>query len=526
MYNNCRLRFFSILFVAIASCAACTQKSESIDMIITGKNIYTGNEQPAFSGYIGIDKGNISFISDTLPAHITATQTIDAGDKIIAPGFIDTHTHACNDFGKDSPNTNVNYTTQGVTTVFCNVDGGGSVDVAAKLNQYEQQGIGTNVVLYVGHGSIRKAVMGIEDRAPTDAELEQMKSLVEQAMKAGALGLSTGLYYVPGNYAMTSEVVELAKVAAQYNGAYDSHIRDESSYSIGLVNAIKEVIQIGQQADIPVHVAHIKSLGVDVWGKSAEVIKLIDEARQQGIDVTADQYPWRASGTSVAGSLVPRYIMAGSKEAYHARMEDDALWPTLKLEMAENLRRRGGAESLLISDPKRPDIRGKTLAEVASLWEIEPIDAARQIILEGNARVASFNMSDQDMKAYMTQSWVMTSSDGSTGHPRKYGTFPKKFREYVKQKGWLSTQEFIQRSSYLPAKTFGLTGRGELKAGYVADIVIFNPETYQQKASYLQPTELSEGVEWLIVNGQPVIEQSVVNQTLAGQPIRQSSASR
>ncbi|MEP4890853.1 MAG: amidohydrolase family protein [Aliiglaciecola sp.] len=526
MYQNCQLRFFSLILLTITFCAACTQKAEQIDIIITGNNIYSGNEQTPFAGYIGIDQGKISFVSDSVPEHITAITNIDAGDNIIAPGFIDTHTHACNDFGKGEPNSNINYTTQGVTTVFCNVDGGGNVDVAGTLKQYEEQGIGTNVALYVGHGSIRRAVMGIEDRVPSNAELEEMKNLVEQAMQAGALGLSTGLYYVPGNYAMTSEVVELAKVAAQYNGAYDSHIRDESSYSIGLVNAIKEVIQIGEQADIPVHVAHIKSLGVDVWGKSAEVIQLINEARQQGIDVTADQYPWRASGTSVAGSLVPRYIMAGSKEAYMARMKDDFLWPALQLEMAKNLRRRGGAESLLISDPKRPDIRGKTLAEVASLWEMEPIDAARKIIIEGNARVASFNMSDQDMKAYMTQPWVNTSSDGSTGHPRKYGTFPKKFREYVKQKGWLSTQEFIQRSTYLPAQTFGLKDRGELKAGYIADIVIFNPNTYQHKASYLHPTELSEGVEWLILNGQAVIENSVVNQTLAGQPIRQPSVSR
>lgn len=526
MHKNYSKAAPAVLFTLLASLVSCSQPPQTIDTLISAKNIYQGGDSSPISGVIGINQGKIVFVSPTLPDNITAQHTIDAGDSIVAPGFIDTHTHACNDFGKNQDNLNRNYTTQGVTTVFCSVDGGGPVDVAATFTEYEEHGIGTNVALYIGHGTVRKAVMDKENRDATDDELTQMKALVEQAMQAGALGLSTGLYYVPGNYANLNEVVELAKVAASYNGSYDSHIRDESSYSIGLLAAIQEVITIGEQAHIPVHIAHIKALGVDVWGQSTEVIAMINDARQKGIDVTADQYPWKASGTSVAGSLVPREIMAGSAETYLARMQDETTWPELKLAMQENLRRRGGAGSLLISDPERPDIRGKNLQQVADLWEMSPVDAARKIVIEGNARVASFNMSEQDINAFMLQPWVMTSSDGSTGHPRKYATFPKKFHDYVKQQPILNIQQFIKQSSTVAATTFGLLNRGELKVGNVADIVIFDENSFVPKADYLHPEVLSEGVDWLLINGQVVIAQKQTTNALAGQVIRQSQQTK
>ncbi|MEL0647904.1 amidohydrolase family protein [Pseudoalteromonas agarivorans] len=515
------------LVATIATLMGCTPQNTSIDMIITGNTIYQGSNKAPIKGVIGVDAGKIIFIDENIPANLQANTVINAYDMVIAPGFIDPHTHACNDFTDNAiPNLNANYTTQGVSTVFCNVDGGGNVNVEETFNQYEQQGIGTNVALYIGHGSIRKAVMGRVNRAPSSDELTQMKSLIEKAMKAGALGLSTGLYYVPGNYATTAEVVELTKVAAQYNGVYDSHIRDESSYSIGLFAAIEEVITIGEKAKLPVHVAHIKSLGVDVWGESKQVIELIKKARDRGIDVTADQYPWRASGTSVAGSLMPREILAGDKSEYLARVKDDAQWPELKAAMQENLRRRGGADSLLVSDPTRTDLRGKTLAEIATLWKLSPIDAARKIIISGNARVASFNMSEPDIKAYMLQPWVMTSSDGSPGHPRKYATFPKKYAEFVKQKQWLTIGDFIDKSSSLTAKTFGLKDRGELKVGYAADIVIFDKNKFMPKADYINPEELSEGVQWMVINGELAISQGKLTNNLAGQAIRQNQVTK
>ncbi|WKD25493.1 amidohydrolase family protein [Pseudoalteromonas sp. KG3] len=513
------------LVVVVAALVGCSRESTSIDLMITGNTIYQGASQAPIKGVIGIDNGKIVFIGEQAPVNIRAEKVIDAQDLIVAPGFIDPHTHACSDFADDGVlNLNANYTTQGVSTVFCNVDGGGDIDVANTFAQYEEQGIGTNVGLYIGHGSVRTAVMGRTNRAPTSAELSQMKGIVEQAMLAGALGLSTGLYYVPGNYATTNEVIELAKVAARYGGVYDSHIRDESSYSVGLVGAIKEVITIGEQAKLPVHVAHIKALGVDVWGESTQVINLINKARDNGIDVTADQYPWRASGTSIAGSLMPRETLAGTKAEYIARIQDEGQWPLLKAAMQENLRRRGGADSLLISDPTRPELRGKTLLEIATMWGISPIDAARKIVISGNARVASFNMSEQDIQAYMLQPWVMTSSDGSPGHPRKYASFPKKYHEFVKQKKWLTTGEFINSSSTLTAKTFGLTDRGELNVDYIADIVIFDENKFTPKADYIHPEELSEGVRWMVVNGELVISDGKLTNTLPGQAIRHSQA--
>lgn len=510
------------LVAMVGSLLGCAHQTTPIDIMITANTIYQGQNEDPISGVIGINEGKIVYIGEQLPANLHAKTTINATDMVVAPGFIDPHTHACNDFNDNNvPNLNQNYTTQGVSTVFCNVDGGGDTDVANTFTLYETQGIGTNVALYIGHGSVRKSVMGRTNRSPSDAELSSMKNMVATAMQAGALGLSTGLYYVPGNYATTQEVIELAKVSAQYNGVYDSHIRDESSYNIGLQGAIKEVITIGEQAQLPVHIAHIKALGVDVWGESKEVIAMIEKARSQGIEVTADQYPWRASGTSIAGSLMPRKILAGDKSQYLARVKDESQWPALKSAIQENLRRRGGADSLLITDPTRPDIRGKTLAEIATEWDVSPIDAARKIVISGNARVASFNMSEQDIKAYMQEPWVMTSSDGSPGHPRKYATFPKKFYEFVKQKEWLTTSEFIYKSSTLTAKSFGLNHRGELKVGYIADIVIFDENKFIPKADYIHPEELSQGVQWMIINGELAISHGKVTNSLPGQVIRQ-----
>ncbi|MGO2479562.1 MAG: N-acyl-D-amino-acid deacylase family protein [Pseudoalteromonas sp.] len=510
------------LVAMVGTLLGCAHQTSTIDIMITGNAIYQGSDKEPMAGVIGINEGKIVFIGEQFPSNLQAKTTIDAADMVVAPGFIDPHTHACNDFNDNNvPNLNKNYTTQGVSTVFCNVDGGGDIDVANTFTQYETQGIGTNVALYIGHGSVRKSVMGRTNRSPSDAELSSMKNMVATAMQAGALGLSTGLYYVPGNYATTQEVIELAKVSAQYNGVYDSHIRDESSYNIGLQGAIKEVITIGEQAQLPVHIAHIKALGVDVWGESKEVIAMIEKARSQGIEVTADQYPWRASGTSIAGSLMPRKILAGDKSQYLARVKDESQWPALKSAIQENLRRRGGADSLLITDPTRPDIRGKTLAEIATEWDVSPIDAARKIVISGNARVASFNMSEQDIKAYMQEPWVMTSSDGSPGHPRKYATFPKKFYEFVKQKEWLTTSEFIYKSSTLTAKSFGLNHRGELKVGYIADIVIFDENKFIPKADYIHPEELSQGVQWMIINGELAISHGKVTNSLPGQVIRQ-----
>ncbi|WP_168190437.1 M14-type cytosolic carboxypeptidase [Luteithermobacter gelatinilyticus] len=491
-----------------------------VDLLIRGGRIYAGEGGAPEKGVIVVHEGQVIYRGPTLPEGLAPRRIIEAGEKVVAPGFIDPHTHACGDLDQENGKANLNYLTQGVTTVFCGNDGGGPVNVGERLAFYESQGIGTNVALYVGHGSVRRAVMGTENRTATPAELDRMEKLVARAMGEGALGLSTGLYYVPGNYATTEEVVALARVAGQYGGVYDSHIRDESSYNIGLVAAIREVIEVGRAAGLPVHIAHLKALGADVWGKSREIITMVEQARADGLRVTADQYPWTASGTSIAGALIPRWVMAGSTEKYHERLRDPALAERIRAEMTDNLRRRGGAHSLLITDPRRPDLRGRTLAEIAAQQGKDPVSVALDIVLSGNARVASFNMTAEDIRRFMVQPWVMTSSDGSTGHPRKYASFPKKYATYVADEHLLSLPDFIYRSSGFAAETFGLRDRGYLAPGYAADIVIFDPDRFRPKADYLAPEKLSEGVEWLLVNGQVVIDKGRYTGMLAGKALK------
>src|SRR5581483_3433071 len=274
---------------------------------------------------------------------ITAKRTIDAKGLIVAPGFIDPHTHADEDLSNAQRKSNVNYLMQGVTTDVIGNDGRSPLPISKRLDQLQTQGVGTNVVMLVGHGSVRGAVLGASDATPTAAQLAKMKELVRQAMDDGAFGMSTGLYYAPGSFSKTEEVIELAKVVAEHGGIYDTHMRDESSYNIGLLGSIEETIRIGREARLPVHISHIKALGTDVWGQSKEAIALVEKARREGVNVTANQYPYTASGTSLTAALVPRWAEAGGNAELLKRIDDPQVRPKLIAEMEANLKRRGGA---------------------------------------------------------------------------------------------------------------------------------------------------------------------------------------
>ncbi|GGD54105.1 N-acyl-D-amino-acid deacylase family protein [Lacimicrobium alkaliphilum] len=513
-----RLRVLVLLVLGLAFASAPFAKK--VDWVIQSTQIHPGGQQAPFSGVVVIDEGRILLMAEALPEDIRPDKVIDASDKLVAPGFIDPHTHACRDFDGTEGNLNANYLTQGVTTVFCNNDGGGPSDIGAQMQQYQNQGIGTNVALHIGHNSIRRQVMGQANRPASAEELSQMQDLVTGAMQDGAMGLSTGLYYVPGSYAELDEVIALAKVAARFGGHYDSHIRDESSYNIGLLASVEEVIAVADKADIAANIAHIKALGVDVWGHSTKVIELVEQARERGLKITADQYPWLASGSSISASLMPAWAKAGGHEALLQRLQDNEQQKRIKTEIKDNLRRRGGADSLLITDPSTPEYRGKTLAQVAKQHRLSAVDMAIEIIRQGNASVASFNMQDEDLQRFMRQDWVMTSSDGSTGHPRKYASFPRKYAGYVKDKGVLSTGAYIHRSSTLAARTFNLHKRGELKPGYIADLVIFDPQSFTPQASYLEPQRHSSGVEWLLINGEAAIADGKVTGIKAGKVLK------
>lgn len=487
------------------------------DILLQSAAVYLGGEDGSFELIdIGIRDGRVAYLGEADEDGIDAHQVLDATGLIVVPGFIDPHTHALCDLRSATANSNLNYLTQGVTTVFVGNDGDGPAVLGETINHLKSNGTGTNVGLFVGHGSLRDHVMSGENRAPTAEELAEMKHLVAKAMQAGALGFSTGLYYAPGSFAETEEVISLARVAAEYGGIYDTHIRDESTYGIGLLAAIDEALRIGREAQIPVHIAHIKALGVDVWGESAQVIDKIERAQQAGQLVTADQYPWSASGTHLRNALLPRAVLAGTRTDYLERLRDARILAEIRNDMQENLRRRGGAESLLILVANDPDLAGMTLAEAAETRSKDPIDTAIDIMSEGATRVASFNMHADDIKAFMRQEWVMTSSDGTDGHPRKYASFPKKYRDYVMNEQVISLEEFVYRSSGLAAETFGLNERGRIEIGYAADLVAFDPEHYAPMASFSDWDAPSRGVVHSIINGQLVIRDGEYTGVLPG----------
>lgn len=487
------------------------------DFLLQGGTVYRGGANGSLGLVdVGIRDGKIVYLGDAEEDGIDARRRLDATGLIVAPGFIDPHTHALSELRSANANANLNYLTQGVTTVFVGNDGEGPALFEETVNHLESNGTGTNVALYVGHGSLRDTVMAGENRKPTNEELAEMKRLVAKAMEHGALGLSTGLYYAPGNFAETEEVISLARVAAEYGGVYDTHLRDESSYSIGLLAAVDEAIEIGREAEIPVHIAHIKALGVDVWGESASVIDKIERARQAGQLVTADQYPWLASGTHLRNALLPRGVLSGSGTDYLERLRDARILAEIRDDMRENLRRRGGADSLLIVAANDANLAGMTLAEVAGRRGKDPVDTAIEIMIEGSTRVASFNMHAEDITAFMRKEWVMTSSDGTDGHPRKYASFPKKYRDYVLTEQVISLEEFLYRSSGLAAETFGLDDRGRIEIGYAADLVAFDPQAFAPLASFSAWNVLSQGVVYSIINGQLVIADGKYTEILPG----------
>jgi N-acyl-D-aspartate/D-glutamate deacylase len=500
---------------AVLALFTAAAQAQQLDLIIHGGTVIDGSGSPGRRADIGITGDRIVFIGDA--GKQTAKRTVDATGLLVTPGFIDPHTHTMEDLTDPKRSRNDAYLMQGVTTVATGNDGGSPKAIGVELAKWTRQGIGTNAVLFIGQGTVRGQVMGMSDAKPTPAQMEQMKGLVEKAMQEGAIGLSTGLYYTPGSYSSTEEVIELAKVAAAHHGIYDTHMRDESSYSIGLLASVQETIRIGEEAHLPVMISHIKALGADVWGQSTDVIALIDAARKRGVDVIASEYPYTASGTSVAASLVPPWAMVDGKML--ANLDDPAIHPRLIKEMTENLRRRGGADTLLMTSAKDKSIVGKNLAEIAAARHVSPIEAAIEILKAGGSSVASFNMKESDIEAFMRQPWVMTCSDGSTGHPRKYGTFPRKFHEYVFTRHVLSVEAAVRSSTSLPATTLGLKDRGLLKPGYFADVLVFDPKTYNERATYVQPEVLATGVRFLAVNGKLAVDNGELQSVLAGRAL-------
>jgi N-acyl-D-amino-acid deacylase len=478
-----------------------------LDILIKGGTLIDGTGSPGRRADVGIKGDRITFVG-TAGADATAARAIDATGLIVSPGFIDPHSHTDTDLSSADAmrRANLPYLMQGVTTVVTNNDGRSPADLSMQFKQWTDLGIGTNVAAYYGEGTLRGRVVGNRDVKATPEQMAEMKRLVAKAMDDGALGMSTGLFYAPGSFAPTEEIIELAKVVAAKGGIYDTHMRDESSYTIGLIGSINETIRIGREAHLPVHISHIKALGVDVWGQSDTVIKIIEKARKDGVDVTANQYPYTASGTGVSASLLPRWAESGGRDSLRAVVADPARRDRLMRDMTDNLRRRGGANTLLLVSGDT-SIRGKTLAQIAKERGQDPVQAGLNLILGGqDASVASFNMSESDIEKFMVQPWVSTGSDGSGGHPRKYGTFTRKIREYGYMRGVMTLPQIIESSSSRAAKQMHLADRGEIAVGRFADVIVFDEKTISDRATYVNPQELSTGMQYVVVNGKVTVD--------------------
>ncbi len=507
--------------------------AQPADLLIRGGTVYPGGAAP-FRGDVAIRGDRIVYVGPRAPGG--AGRVIDATGLIVAPGFIDPHSHVDKALASDDPAARLvlPFLLQGVTTTFVGVDGGGDPDVARTFGATgsgdqdaafgpSKRDYGLNFASYVGFGAVRQKVIGSADRAPTAAELKRMAQLVGAAMCQGALGLSTGLFYAPQSYAKRDEVVVLSRAAAVRGGVYDSHIRDESSYTIGLKGAIGEALAIGREARIPVHIAHIKALGVDVQGQAAGIIADIEAAQKAGQIVHADQYPWSASGTGLSAALLPRWAQDGGRAAMLARFAEPATMARMRPEIADNLRRRGGAKSLLItSGPAGSE--GRTLEEIARDTRADPIDAAITILKQREAGVASFNQSEDDIAAFMRRPWVVTSSDASPGHPRYYASFARKYATYVRERRVIDLRAFIDRSSTATAAMFALEGRGRLAPGAFADVIAFDPDRFAPRADYNHPALFATGMRTVVVNGQVAVDNGQPTGVAAGRPLPRTPA--
>lgn len=515
--------------------ASLAQGTDSVDLLIRGGTVYDGSGTPGRIVDVGVRGDRIVFVGDAAQARIAAARTIDARGLIVAPGFIDPHTHslaglAARREGGDAAEglrevsrRNVPALMQGVTTVTISPDGRGPFDVARVLSESERQGVGTNIFTLVGFGTVRQAVMGNSAAPATRAQIDSMRALVDRGMREGAFGVGSGLFYAPQSYSSTEEVIAVVSAAKPYGGVYDTHQRDESSYSIGLLASVREAIRIGRESGLTTNLGHVKALGVDVWGYADSVLRLMREARAAGHMVVADQYPWTASGTGLSAALLPRWAQSGGGDSLRRRIDDPATRQRILVEMRDNLRRRGGDSTLLLINGNaaaRPFI-GKTLKQVAAEKRLPPVETALEMIRDGlDMGVASFNMTEADIETFMKDPYVMTGSDGSGGHPRLYGTYPRKIRRYVLDTPVITMERMIQSATQQVAEVYGIAERGSIRAGYFADVIVFDPATIREQATYVEPERLSVGLRWVLVNGRIVVDEARPLGTMAGRAIR------
>jgi len=526
-------------------------------ILITGGRIIDGAGNPWYAADMLIENGRISAISADLVSRGDAVvrpelelremvesggvEVIHATGRYVTPGFVDIHSHS--DLPLFVDGTAQSYLRQGVTTQVIGNCGGWSAPLhgearvhaereakrygfqgnlpwttaAEYMDVLQSQGVSLNVSVLVGHGSIRAAVSGFADRPLTEEEQRECEQYLSEALEDGAAGMSTGLYYAPGSYATKEEIVRLCRVLGEHDAIHTTHIRDESDYNIGLMAALDEVIDIGRQSRIKTEISHLKCLGPAMWGKSGAVLAKVEEARTEGLDVTADQYPYVASGSSITGALIPRWAQGGTREDMVARLKDPATREKIKREVEKNLVRRGGADRLKMTVYlPDPSMNGLSLAEAAKNLDLDAAEAALTLLEESDAPFVSFVMDENDVRRIMQAPWVMTGSDGwalavsgplSQGqpHPRSYGTFVRVLAKYALRDGVLRLEDAVRKMTSLPAGRLGLQDRGLLKVGMRADVVVFDPATLNDNATFESPKQYPSGIEQVIVNGVRVV---------------------
>ena len=519
------LQRFALLLVALAAPTAPAAQAPTFDIVIRNGRVLDGTGNPWYRADIGISADRIVAMGALGTA--TAKTVIDAKDRYVTPGFIDVHSHAGGGLATEELKPAQPLLAQGLTTVFVNPDGGGPIDLAAQRATYETQRIGTNVAQFVPHGSIRREVMQMSDRDPNADELARMVDLARKGMADGGVGLSSGLYYAPGSYSKTAEVVAMARATAPFGGVYSSHIRDESDYTIGVVAAVQEVIDIAEQGGVVGVVSHMKALGPASWGLSRKLVDNIEAARARGVQVFADQYPYEASGTGIVGALIPRSAQVGGRDAMMKRITGE-LRKEIREEVKQNIARRGGADTLMISRYSvDPSFEGQRLSALAAKAGVAPEEYALQLLEKGDASLVSFNMAEADIDTIMRQPWTMTCTDGDLvpmnvgkPHPRAYGAFARKLKRYVVERGSVDLPTAIRSMTTLPATVFGLKDRGQLRPGAFADVLVFDLARINDAATYENPHRIAEGIDEILVNGVAARRNGVFTGALPGRVLR------
>ena len=496
------------------------------DLVIINGRVIDGTGNPWFRAEVAIKNGRIARVGRV--AQTDARKVIDAGGQIVAPGFIDVHTHVESIYRQPDAE---NFVRMGVTSLVTGNCGSSATDIKEFLGRVREQPLAVNLATLVAHGSVRSKVMGLGNRAPTPEELQRMEALVDQGMSDGAVGLSTGLIYVPGMYAKTDEIVALARVAARHDGLYATHMRNEGTE---VVEAIRESIQIGEQARLPVEISHFKISARKLWGKSDVTLGLVREARKRGLAVTVDQYAYTASSTSLDIRL-PDWLLAGGREEGKKRLAEKETRARVVREMKEGLKRTGFKDydyAVVASYAPNPSFNGKSIKaiskEVRGKSDLNSqIDQILEMYEAGGAGMVYHGMSEDDVKEIMREPFTMIASDSGVRrfgegmpHPRGYGNNARVLAHYVRELKLLSVEDAVRKMTSLPAQSFNLRDRGLLREGFAADVVIFDEASINDRATFEQPHQYAVGVNSVFVNGEAVLANGEMTKARPGMALR------